>query len=171
MTTVCAPFFDEDAIFDDWLAEPAVESWIIDDAQGAPSKADQRPLPDSSAIEAAIENAQSILELGDNWDGDGAVGYSKATLDRATSFLRDLAETARSVSRSALPRPLISPAERGSIDLFWNFGRKTLLINFPLDANVPPTYFGEIETGDTIGGVLGSDDSRRPELASWLILT
>lgn len=89
----------------------------------------------SDAIEEVITRSQSILDLQDDWDGEGSPGYSRETWERAIAFLRRL------VKMADIPAPVISPAERGSIDLYWSTDDSSLLINFSPDDTFD-AYFG-----------------------------
>jgi hypothetical protein len=45
-------------------------------------------LPENTDLKAEVERAKQIIDLGENWDGEGAEPYLKATLDRAIAFLK-----------------------------------------------------------------------------------
>ena len=116
----------------------------------------------AKAITQAIRESQSIARLRRGWDGDDATGYDQATLDRATTFLWNLAATS-----SGLPVPLISPADAGSIDLYWRLDDRTLLVNFPT-GDREGSFFGKDRDRGTISGKLKGSGAR-PDLVAWLV--
>jgi len=118
----------------------------------------------------AINRSRTILSLADDWDGEGAVGYSTATWERATLFLLRQAKLAADQFHVALEVPGISPADQGSIDLFWRAQDRRLLVNFPADEGAPATYYGENRKGDTISGHINTE-SARADLIAWLATT
>lgn len=91
------------------------------------------------AIEALVEGAQWILELGEDWDGEGAPGYEQETLQRATELLGKIASCCWDFWGCAVSLPEINPADGGSLDLAWR-GPVRLLINVPRGDEVPPTF-------------------------------
>lgn len=105
-----------------------------------------------SAIEGAIEASRSMLDLKADWDDSGARTIDISTWSRATTLLRDIAIDVGDV----LPTPHISPCADGSIDLYWNTGEFTLLINVkPEGASAASDYYGERQDGTTpIRGVV-----------------
>jgi hypothetical protein len=115
----------------------------------------------------AIRRSHKILALGDDWDDEGSPRYLETTWLRATSLLLRLAKTARAHWGISLDVPLISPAQGGSLDLYWRTRVLSLLINVPESADEPATYYGERVEGDTICGQLVLA-SPRPDLIAWL---
>ena len=120
-------------------------------------------------IDAAIERSRFILSLREDWDDAGSAGYSIETWQRAVAFLRGHSDFTHRIFGFGLPAPAISPADTGSIDLYWRTIDKSLLINFPDAAAEPATYFGRLAKGGTISGQIAAG-SLRPELVAWLIM-
>jgi hypothetical protein len=114
-----------------------------------------------------VRSSRAILSLTDNWDSEGASGYLEATWTRATNYLLEVAKTARDVFGRRFPVPLVSPAQEGSIDLFWKLPQRTLLINVPAASDERITFYGSSQDGNTIGGEIGAGPARS-DLVEWL---
>jgi hypothetical protein len=117
-----------------------------------------------SDISSVIRAARALVDLGENWDGEGGRGYSLETWKRVKKFLVSHA----SVARSPLPVPAINPADQGSFDVFWRLSDRQLLVNFPEDEFAPITYYGQNQQGDnTISGRITAG-KKRLDLVAWL---
>lgn len=115
---------------------------------------------------AALEGAQWIIDLGDNWDEDGAVGYEPETLDRAKTLLLEMAARFGNEFSAPLAVPDINPADDGSIDLFWD-GTRSILINVPASQNDPTFSFrGPGGDGDLFGTFVGQNQGYLLDLLS-----
>ncbi len=91
-------------------------------------------------VAAAIEKSRSMLDLQDNWDGEGSPGYSEETWTRAARFLlRNAVElwTARSIRADT---PAMQKGPEGSIDISWRTANAKLLINVPTEMDEPAAY-------------------------------
>jgi hypothetical protein len=118
-------------------------------------------------ISSVIRAARALVELGENWDGEGSRGYSLETWKRVKRFLMSHASVARSLFR-VLPAPAINPADQGSLDVFWRLSGRQLLVNFPEDESAPITYYGQNRQGDnTISGRTTAGE-KRLDLVAWL---
>lgn len=116
-----------------------------------------------SAIEEAIQEAQHITGLTNNWDEDGAQQISKETLDTAATFLKSYADYLSLTYNVEIDAPEINPVKNGSIDLEWHTQGAQMLINIrrkegqyyafyygdryndkmPIKGNVPMSEFSE----------------------------
>ena len=76
------------------------------------------------ALAETIQESRRILDLHDNWDHKGAVGYDESTWNRTTSYLRLLEHAYFDAYGAGIPAPLIGPADEGSIELFWNASKR-----------------------------------------------
>jgi hypothetical protein len=118
-------------------------------------------------ISSAVRAARALVELGENWDGEGSQGYSLETWKRVKRFLMSHASAARSLFR-VLPAPALNPADQGSLDVFWRLSGRQLLVNFPEDESAPITYYGENRQGNnTISGRTTAGE-KRLDLVAWL---
>ncbi|MBI2819318.1 MAG: hypothetical protein HYX73_04995 [Acidobacteria bacterium] len=120
-------------------------------------------------LKAEIEQAKQILELEDDWDGEGSPGYSADTFNRAISFLTMEAEGLWESWGIRLPVPRIGPGPEGSIDLHWKQPSWELLVNIPADANEMATFYGD---NYGVQKIRGSLDPRNFNLgiATWLMI-
>ena len=123
--------------------------------------------PGDAELLAVIDGCQRITLLQDDWDGEGSVRYSQATLKRATDFLTNHWREARQKQGMRISVPRINPADHGSVDLFWSDASQKLLINFPAEADDPVTYYGQDLRGNTIGGEI-SGGTIRADLMTWV---
>lgn len=89
----------------------------------------------------AIEKSRRILELGDNWDGEGSPAYAEDTWNRACRLLLDQALALWNSDRTAIEIPSILNGPEGSIDIYWA-GEGTLLLNIPADTETEATLYG-----------------------------
>lgn len=92
-------------------------------------------------IVAAIRKAEYLLDLEDDWDGDGSPGYLRSTWDRGISFLLNTAQFLWARHRILIAAPLITPGPNGSIDLDWTMPGRELLLNIPVDPDAPAVYY------------------------------
>jgi hypothetical protein len=82
-----------------------------------------------SAVADATEQSRSLINLPEDWDGEGAVRITEETRERALEiFARALNAVAIS-SLSLLLSPRITPLANGSIDVRWKSPKFTLLVN------------------------------------------
>lgn len=94
-------------------------------------------------LEAPIRASRTMLELKDNWDGDGSPRYDEETWNRAVDFV---VETARGYWKNhgiTAPAPRIGKGPEGSIDIHWLSPNRELLINIPPTAAESATFYGE----------------------------
>ena len=103
--------------------------------------------PSGRELNAEIEQAKRILELKDDWDGEGSPGYSEDTFNRAVAFLTTYAERLWESWGIPLPIPRIGPGPDGSIDLYWKQPHWELLVNIPTDPNEAASFSGEDDGG------------------------
>jgi hypothetical protein len=94
-------------------------------------------------IEKAIDDAFSITYLPEDWDDSGAKRILEQTWQRAGNALRRIARTAQRRYRYSMPAPSIGPCANGSIDLYWNDPRFTLLINIKESHEHGSDYYWE----------------------------
>lgn len=122
---------------------------------------------EGAEIEAAIQQSKTILSLRQDWDDDQSPFYAEETWKAAVSFLRRLALHCHSAGVAGIGVPEISPAEHGSIDLFWKTDDdSTMLVNVPADSNEPLSYYGK-RKGKELWSTSKIDEDQ-PELIAWL---
>jgi hypothetical protein len=132
--------FLEPAAYESPISEFAYEKSFVSWIQAAQAyEVSSRLDGHREAITSLVDSAHWILELEDNWDREGATGYQRATLDRASTLVRAIADCCWDYEGCALPLPAINPADEGSMDLSWDC-QISLLINVPSDPELPPTF-------------------------------
>jgi hypothetical protein len=109
-------------------------------------------------LDKEIESARErILNLSDNWDGEGSPGYLRSTLDRAINFLITHSSGFSEVSGRNAPVPQINPAPGGSIDIHWKQASWELLVNIPAAIDQKAAFYGDDYGKGTIKGTLDLD--------------
>ncbi|AUX48809.1 uncharacterized protein SOCE26_103500 [Sorangium cellulosum] len=117
-------------------------------------------------VRDAIEASKKLLDLPNDWDGEGSQAYDRRTWDRATRFVATQAAYLWN-AKAVLPAPDIGPGPNGSIDLAWQEKVFKLLINVPRGADVI-TYFGRSKSADVKGTIRDSVADHK-ELFLWLM--
>lgn len=118
-------------------------------------------------LNSVIDKSRRLVDLGDDWDDEGALAIAERTWERATGFLKRQAERLWSEASRLLPVPDIMPVPNGSIDLHWETDEYELLINVPDDPNKPASFYGDHYDEIQIRGTL-DPDSDHPGVLSWL---
>jgi hypothetical protein len=109
--------------------------------------------PRFAALQSAIDDSKALTNLPADWDEAGAKPIAKATWESAVEALRAAARTSFRRFNYALPVPSIGPCADGSVDLYWNTQKFTLLINVqPNDSAKASDFYGERE-GAKVQGV------------------
>jgi len=117
------------------------------------------------AFEQEIEDSRFILKIVDD-DDPAVLLYTEETWRRAADFVRRLALHAHAQDFDQIVPPKIRPASDGSIDLFWQKGDRTLLVNFsPISIDFAD-YFGQSDGSEIAGRFKYYDDT--PEIICWL---
>ena len=144
------------------------QAWVLFKSAVAAADLLVSAVPDD-ALEREIESSRRITELEDDWDDCGSEGYTTDTWQRAVDYLHRMTAAARDARQTQLPVPAISPADSGTIDLYWaNAAMCRLLINVPANPNAPIAYYGERDAQTTISGTV-KRGTVRPELVTWLL--
>jgi hypothetical protein len=133
---------------------------------------DDRPYgfqPLAPDLAAEINASRSMLELEDDWDGEGSPGYEEATWRRAVDFLVRNASRLNNEYGLALQSPRIRKGPRGSIDLHWHVTDRELLVNIPAKQGLPADYYGDDGAGgQQIKGTL-DPEIQGYHLMLWLV--
>jgi len=91
-------------------------------------------------LKPVLEKAKYILELSDNWDDEGAQGYTKQSLDAASDFLLNYYNWLNSKHTGEFYLPNMFHGPNGTIDLDWREDEIRLLINIDLNKNTGSFY-------------------------------
>lgn len=115
-----------------------------------------------SSLDRTIRESESLLDLEDNWDEEGARPISFDTWQRATVLLRRLAQ-----AFADLPVPTISACANGSVDLLWSETSFSLLVNIRPVGEVSD-FAAETKEGVQMKGPFSPEDGRLPFFEFYL---
>jgi len=117
-------------------------------------------------IDELIESSRRMLELEEDWDGEGASPIAESTWQRAAEFLRNAASTLRTVYGRQMESPSLVPVPDGSIDLRWKLSNRELLINIPATEDKWASYYGDNkQDANIVKGTLHTEAGN-----SWLFV-
>lgn len=106
-------------------------------------------------IAAAIEASRAMLDLPDDWDGEGSPAYDEATWQRAVHFLVRHVLSFWEEYGTVPEAPKVRKGPQGSIDLHWRTANRELLINIPVAISEPIDFYGDDrEGGHQVKGTL-----------------
>ena len=119
-----------------------------------------------TSLEDAIRDSADLLHVAGHSD-EAAPAIDPNARIRAIAFLRTHADEAcRRGYTLAVPR--ILPGPDGSVDVHWELDDFEVLLNFPVDAGAPATFYGDDRRqGGAIKGTIAARDRR--SLLPWLI--
>ena len=160
----------------EWHEREGISPWLADEKQkhskfftvvGYLSNEIQKPRKVEFPIELrkAIDESNSLLELNDDWDGEGSLGYSESTLKKTIQYLEENARAYFLSSGVWITAPAICPGPNGSIDLLWKLDDRELLINIPVEDNGLANYYGDDLGINTIKGKL-----KLTEKYEWILM-
>lgn len=115
-----------------------------------------------------VADSQSLLELEDDWDGEGSPGYREQTWQRAIALLLAIASRLQETPHLRLSAAEIMPGSYGNIDFELRTSDRMLLCSVPPDQESPVRYYGhDVSRRNTTKGMLDLDSSTQ-WLAGWL---
>lgn len=115
----------------------------------------------------AIDRSKSILDLKEDWDGEGALAYSNEVWERAVRFVRRYALKSYERFGSIVNAPRILPGPNGSIDVHWKEKNFELLVNIPTDPKELASFYGDDYSAARIKGTF-DPESENVGLIFWL---
>jgi hypothetical protein len=118
------------------------------------------------SVADAIDSSRWMLQLEEDWDGEGSPGYSEETWDRAVGFLLKNALALWEDFRITPDAPGVHNGPAGSIDIYWNTPNGRLLINIPPENTGDASFYGSDKEGHEIKGTLPIH-SKNPWLLLW----
>jgi hypothetical protein len=157
----------------EWPKEPAVEQRGHERTKEVPSAWRERRISPKRTVEeirallTAEVSRTHLLDLKDDWDGEGSTRYLKDTVDRAIGFAATQAHLLSELGFS-FQIPDLGPGPNGSIDLHWKKASCELLVNIPADAGEMVTFYGDDYKTQHIRGSINVD-SLNWGIAEWLM--
>lgn len=127
-------------------------------------------LPNSFKVIAnEIEESKHLLDLEEDWDGEGGMQITFETWKKAISFIVDYAMWLYDKHQHfVIEPPQINPGPDTSIDLLWRNEKYRLLVNIPENSEQPVEYYGDNNHGEnSIKGKLKTG-SVQEFFALWL---
>ena len=117
-------------------------------------------------IASAIVTSRAMLDLPDDWDGEGSPGYREDTWLHAVGFLVDNALGLLEEHGETIPMPKVRKGPMGSIDLHWRESDRELLVNIPAQEGAAADYYGDDRAGGhTVKGTLDPAEDNM-----WLLM-
>lgn len=115
-----------------------------------------------------IEKSKYLLELKDNWDGEGAEGYDPQTWIRAVKFICNYATRIYHADKKIIIFPVVYHGPSGSIDLLWETDKYNLLFNFPKAPDSPANFYGDNYQRQKIEGVFDPENFQPTLMPSFV---
>ncbi len=109
-----------------------------------------------------------ILNLQENWDGEGGKCYNKETLYRAAEFVKKLSFALWRKTQKLITPPKILPGPDGSIDVHWKSPKFDLLVNIPENPDESASFASDDYEKNTVKGTF-DQKKINPALFYWLI--
>jgi hypothetical protein len=97
------------------------------------------PSPYSNLIQE-IKKSMYIVDLKDNWDDEGAIGYSIVTWHTAVQFIINYTKWIHWNFEEIIESPKIYHGPKGSIDILWENNQLRLLINIDKESKTGMFY-------------------------------
>ena len=130
------------------------DTWIVSGSEPR-IKSSQRArqvLDPFKHIWNVIDESKSILDLKEDWDGEGALPYSREVWERAIQFVRRYALKSHERFGAIVSAPRILPGPNGSIDVHWKEEKFELLVNIPADPKIYASFYGDDYSAARIKG-------------------
>lgn len=91
-------------------------------------------------LENVFLEAKYILDLKDDWDDEGAIGYTQESWKSAANFVINFNKWLRGISSGSLHLPKMHHGPKGTIDIVWNEDNFRLFVNIDYDNNKGTFY-------------------------------
>lgn len=98
-------------------------------------------------VNTVVAESRHMLELRENWDGEGATAISEATWQRAIDFVLRTSTELCDRFQVSPPVPDLAPVPDGSVDIDWRFDGHELVVNVPTDSSASAEYYGDDGNG------------------------
>lgn len=152
----------------DKALESFFSGWVNEKKSGLISTEEKNEEGPTNIEEALASAKVCLLELQQDWDGEGSPGYSEETWDRMSKFLLEHSNQLAGANGVKTPIPKILPGPNGSIDLLWKSDDYELLLNIPADSQSLASFYGDDKGNLFIKGKLAPDKINQG-LLQWLI--
>ena len=119
-------------------------------------------------IDRLVESSRKMLDLEQDWDGEGASPIEEPTWKRAVEFLRRNASVLWKSYGCRIDNLTLAPLADGSIDLHWKMANRELLINIPPTTQRWADYYGDNRKGGNIVKGTLDTESANHWLFVWL---
>ena len=121
--------------------------------------------PTIGSVAERLERSRAILDLPDDWDGEGSPGYAERPGGGRQSWSSPLRSRFVKHADRIVPLPIITKGDGGSIDVQWRTPTRNILVNVPANDAEAVTFYAhdrERRTRD-IGGNLEANGN------GWLL--
>lgn len=121
-----------------------------------------------NSLAETIEDSRSLLDLQDDWDGEGTPGFSEETWRRTVDFVIRGA-TALWTNHGIVSDGIrILPDRDGGLAIDWRTDRRELLLAVPAQPSAEARFYGDDgASGRTFKGTLDLSEPNR-WLVAWL---
>lgn len=103
-------------------------------------------------LEQQLAGYRWMLELGEDWDGEGASPVHIDAFNRAVDFTRKAVAGAAARQGGAADIPKLSPGPMGSVDVHWEYPNRELAVNISADHRTLATFYFRNDEGTRIHG-------------------
>ena len=144
-----------------WSTKPEIVRWANDvqrvQRASIPMERERRFVK-LAHIFRGLKESRQILELKQDWDGEGSPGYTETVWNRACKFVMHNATEALKHHATVIKAPKILPGPNGSIDVHWKTSALELLVNIPSNLAEPAEFYGDDYGSLQIKGTLNPED-------------
>lgn len=114
-----------------------------------------------------IIESKKILDLEYNWDENGAAKIKDVTFINCVEFLLNYGTYLYNDFDKMISVPDITPCADGTIDIFWENEKASLLLNFKTNKNIA-SYYGDTHSDiNSIKGFINVNETKS-FFASWI---
>ena len=103
-------------------------------------------------LEQQLAGYRWMLELGEDWDGEGASPVHIDALNRAVDFTRKAVAGAAARQGGPADPPKLSPGPMGSVDVHWEYPNRELAVNISADQRTLATFYFRSDEETRISG-------------------
>jgi hypothetical protein len=101
-----------------------------------------------------FESSRALLELEDDWDGNGGQSFTEDHWRLVIRFIADNVAWLWQRRGMTIEAPEISPGPGQTIDVHWQTTAFEMLVNIPADVAQPAQFYGDDAVGHDLKGKL-----------------